>query len=277
MTNQNTVMTGMIHQKGGVGKSTNCANLAVIAAQLGKKTLVVDLDPQSSITIGLGMYEYAEAQGINLSDYEAARIFQENIPPSQLALPTRFGFDIIVSTDNLHSIEESFLASQRNGELILSRNLTKDKGMEQYDLVIFDTAGKLGKLTSSVLNACGDFIIADVATPVNLKQVPKVMDVVKDISQFRMDYQMPPCVMRGHFWNRAEPNTNTFKDCNESAPGYMSEFPDAHISDIYISKATRFGDAEDHMMPLVIFDDNHRAVAEYQALFSRLFPEFTKG
>ena len=138
------------NQKGGVGKTTSAVNLSAGLAQLGKKTLLVDIDPQGNATSGIG---------INKADIDQC-IYNVLIED----LTTQ---DVVVSTDipNLDAIPATIQLAGAEIELVptISREIRLKKALESsvdhYDYIIIDCPPSLGLLTLNSLTAADSVII----------------------------------------------------------------------------------------------------------------------
>lgn len=86
----NAQIMAVVNQKGGVGKSTTCANLGVGLAQAGKKVLVVDADPQASLSISLGHHQ-PDQLPVTLSDMMGKVLTDQPIAPARASCTTRRG------------------------------------------------------------------------------------------------------------------------------------------------------------------------------------------
>lgn len=141
---------GFCNLKGGVGKTSTCQNLAVALTRIGKKVAVVDMDPQSNLTIGFGI-EVAEAQP-HLLDYLNGEVDWDNVVVS-----TREGVDVIPSTLDLVLME---IASEGQ---IVSDNLLRDKlsilKSDRYDYIFCDSPPQLGVFTRNVLAAVDQLFV----------------------------------------------------------------------------------------------------------------------
>jgi len=143
------------NQKGGVGKTTNAVSLSVGLARLGKKVLILDLDPQGSLTISLGYHQPDELQ-TTIFDIMTQMIERKfTLKPEDYIL-TKEGVDFIPSNTQLSCIEFSLVNTMnRENKLKMFLNTLRDK----YDFIIIDCAPSLGMLTVNALVAADSVII----------------------------------------------------------------------------------------------------------------------
>lgn len=107
MSHKTTVMA-VVNQKGGTGKTTTCENLGVGLAKEGKKVLLVDTDPQASLTIGLG-YPRPDDLDITLSDMMVKVMQERPIEQGEGILHHKEGIDIMPSNIELSGLEVSLV------------------------------------------------------------------------------------------------------------------------------------------------------------------------
>lgn len=147
---KNAIIMAMTNQKGGVGKTTTAINLGAALAETGRKILLVDFDPQGSLSVGLGVNPHTLDRSIyNLllsREYEPREVIMET---------TVAGLDILPSNIDLSAAEVQ-LVSEVAREQTLQRVLTKVRS--SYDYILIDCAPSLGLLTINALTA-SDYVV----------------------------------------------------------------------------------------------------------------------
>ena len=149
-THRRAVIVSMCNQKGGVGKTTTTINLGAALVETGRRVLLVDFDPQGSLSVGLGINPHTLDKSIyNLllsREYEAEEVIQPTVVP---------GLDILPSNIDLSAAEVQ-LVSEVAREQSLNRVLAKLRGT--YDYILIDCAPSLGLLTINALTA-SDYVV----------------------------------------------------------------------------------------------------------------------
>ena len=136
------------NQKGGVAKTTSVASLGAAFAELGKRVLLVDLDPQACLTFSLGIDPDAVEASVHEVLTGAAAL-------NDVILPCQDGVDLVPSSIELAGTE-AILLGRPGREYVLQEVLAAARG---YDIVLLDCSPSLGVLTLNALTAARGLII----------------------------------------------------------------------------------------------------------------------
>ena len=172
-----TQIIEIANQKGGVGKTTTCANLGIGLAQAGKKVLLIDADPQGSLSISLG-YPQPDRLPITLSDVMGKILTDQPINISEGILHHAEGVDIMPADIQLSGMEVS-LVNAMSRETILRQyiNAVKDK----YSHILIDCQPSLGMLTVNALAAANRIIIPVQAEYLPVKGLEQLLQTINKV------------------------------------------------------------------------------------------------
>ncbi|WP_043643064.1 ParA family protein [Nocardioides alkalitolerans] len=144
-------VVAMCNQKGGVGKTTTTINLGAALAELGRTVLLVDFDPQGSLSVGLGLNPHE----LDLSIYNL--LMQSDVTLDEVVVETGVeGMDLLPSNIDLSAAEVQ-LVQEVAREQTLARVLRP--AVERYDVILIDCQPSLGLLTVNALTAADSVIV----------------------------------------------------------------------------------------------------------------------
>ena len=144
-------VVSMTNQKGGVGKTTTTINLGASLAEYGRKVLLVDFDPQGSLSVGLGLNPHE----MELTIYNL--LMQRDVSIEDVVVPTNVeGMDLLPSNIDLSAAEVQ-LVHEVAREQTLQRVLAP--ALAKYDVILIDCQPSLGLLTVNALTASDGVIV----------------------------------------------------------------------------------------------------------------------
>ena len=167
------------NQKDGVGKTVSCVNLGIGLAQEGKKVLLIDADPQGSLTISLG-YEEPDEMEYSLATLMMNIVNDEKLNIDKTILHHKEGVDLIPANIELSAIEVSLvnaMSREQTLKLYLS-DLKKD-----YDYILIDCMPSLGMLTINALAAADSVIVPVQAHYLPLKGMTQLMKTIGKVQR----------------------------------------------------------------------------------------------
>ena len=176
MTNK-AVVLAVSNQKGGTGKTTTCENLGIGLAQEGKKVLLVDTDPQASLTVALG-YPRPDDLSFTLSDAMEKIMTEQPLAPGEGLLHHPEGVDLMPANIMLSGLEVS-LVNAMNREKILKQYL--DTVRREYDFILLDCMPSLGMLTVNALAAADQVLIPVQAQYLSAKGLEQLLQTINKV------------------------------------------------------------------------------------------------
>lgn len=167
----------LVNQKGGTGKTQSTENLGVGLASEGKKVLLVDMDPQGSLTISLG-HPKADELPVTVVDIMAKVLREEPIAPGEGILHHPEGVDLMPANISLSGMEVS-LVNVMSREQVLKEYIDSVKG--NYDYVLIDCMPSLGMLTVNALAAADRLVIPVQAQYLSAKGLEQLLQTVNKV------------------------------------------------------------------------------------------------
>ena len=169
----------VVNQKGGTAKTTTVENLGIGLAREGKKVLLVDTDPQGSLTISLG-YPRPDELEITLFDLLNKTINEDSVSAGEGILHQAEGIDLIPANISLAGLEVA-LVNTMNRERILKQFLQPVKG--NYDYVLLDCMPSLGMLTVNALAAADAALVPVQANYLSAKGLEQLLQTINKVKR----------------------------------------------------------------------------------------------
>lgn len=237
------------NQKGGTGKTTTAINLATYLALAGKKTLLVDLDPQANATSGMGINKH----DVQKSTYN---VLLEEAGISEIILNTAVN-NLMIAPSNLDLTgAEIELVSAMGREYRLKRALSKEK--DNFDFILIDSPPSLGLLTINALCAADSVLIpvqCEYYALEGLTQLHNTIRLVKANLNADLDIE-------GVLMTMADFRTNLTKEVVEEARNYFKD----KVFQTVIPRSIRLTEAPSFGKPVALYNKDSIGALKYEEL-----------
>lgn len=235
------------NQKGGVGKTTSAVSLAACLADLGKKTLLVDMDPQGNATSGLG---------ITPRDKTSYEVIINRLPLKQAITATAQAGLALVPSDIRLAAAEVELVGQQQREFRLDTMLKPEAAL--YDFILIDCPPSLSLLTLNALSAAHSVLVPIQCEYYALEGVSALMATVNRVQKTFN----PTLELEGVLLTMFDGRTNLSLQVADEVKKY---FRDKVFLSI-IPRSVRLGEAPSHGQPIGTYDPKSAGALAYKSL-----------
>ncbi len=252
------MIISLANQKGGVGKTTSAVNIAAAVAALGKKTLLIDIDPQGNASTGVGFMDRATLK----TSYD---ILVGDISASEAIYKTEFkNLDVIPSRIDLAGAEIE-IAEIEARERILKRALATIK--DNYDYIFIDCPPTLGLLTINSLVASDGIIIPVQCEFYALEGLVQLTSTIENIKKYHNEELNILGILITMYNSRLNISQSIMNDLRNHYGSLIFRTP--------VVRNVRLAEAPAYGTPILYLDKFSKGAQNYMAIAKELIDRTT--
>jgi chromosome partitioning protein len=254
------IVVAVVNQKGGVGKSTTAVNLSAAVARRGRRTLLVDLDPQGNATSGLGIPK----ERLRASVYD---VLVHRLPLRAVSLRTAVeGLELVPSTVALAGAEVELVEVEGREERLRA---ALRPVLDRYDLILVDCPPSLGLLTVNALVAAHQVLLPIQCEYYALEGLSLLLQTI-ELVQRSLN---PDLRIGGVVLTMYDGRTNLSEQVAREVRAFFGD----RVYRTVIPRSVRLAEAPSYGLPISLYDPQSRGAQAYEALSeevtARLWPQ----
>lgn len=256
MTSNGTKIIAVTNQKGGVGKTTTAINLSAALADMGKRVLVVDIDPQGNASTGLGVH--AEDR-----DFTAYELLLEEVLPTQVIRPTQFeNIFLIPATTDLASADIELISNEKRSYLLRNALRTALMAEIDFDYILIDCPPSLNLLTVNAMVASDSVLVPLQSEFFALEGLSQLMLTIRDVRKAAN----PDLRIEGIVLTMFDGRNNLSQQVEADARENLGDL----VFKTKIPRNVRVSEAPSFALPVLYYDPQSRGAVAYRALAKEL-------